>query len=331
MSSFFGKIKEFLNPKDEPEVEKTAGQTEINNNEPAAQPSEKAEQEPVSESPASEKGRVEEPEKSSAEPTATASPEHKAQPESQKQFAKKQQDNVSAPQIRASVIKNIAQMLQPLLGKDDFKGLALYATQHTYAMTLDRKFQEQLRLKLDDLGFSSLSNGKIELFEKEPPADATDVYGNMIFAELLSKESATLQAPRKARISVFRGKGSLRQPEYLLDTETDKKKMYCIGRGDISTKGGLLRENDIIINDNEADPAIADLNKYVSSSHANIEVRDGGFYLRAMPGGLGTNATKYIRDGKLFKIETESMLYPLKDGDIIELGRSVMLKFEILL
>ena len=38
----------------------------------------------------------------------------------------------------------------------------------------------------------------------------------------------------------------------------------------------------------------------------------------------------YIRNGKIFKLETDSMLYPLQDGDIIELGRTVLLKFEVI-
>ena len=354
MSTFFDKIKRFLNPTDEPEVEQTTTKVETPETKieetpvkPAAAPvetpkndvpeptTEQSEPEQVAQPEPSVENRVEETEKNIPEqPTATAETpsEPQPQPAQQSQPAAPKTDEVSAPQIRAEVIKNVAQLLKPLLGKDDFKGIAFYVAKHNYALTLDKEFENLLRIQFDDMGFKSLGNGKIEVFERPSSADAHSVYRDIIFAEIVTKESNIHHAPRKARITIFRGKGSLKQAEYILDTAVDNKKVYCIGRGDISTKGGVFRDNDIVINEAEPNPAIADLNKYVSSSHANIEVYDGGFYLKAMPGGLANgNATKYIRDGKVFKLETDSMSYPLKDGDLIELGRTVLLKFEILM
>lgn len=326
MSNFFDQIKKFLNPKDEPAKQE---QAEQKNELQDAIPRPLAEQvapEQVAEPQDTEKSGVGETEKATAEqPKAEEIPPQAPATEVTKQ------DDVSAPQIRAEVIRNINDLLKPLLGKDDFKGIAFYATQHIYALALDKEFENLLRLEFDNRGFKSLGNGKVEIFEGQPSVDAHKVYGDIVFAEILTKDTPMHMAPRKARITVFHGKGSLKQEEYLLDTAADNKKMYCIGRGDISTKGGVFRENDIIINDVEPNPAIAELNNYVSSSHANIEVRDGGFYIRAMQGGLANgNATKYIRDGKVFKLETDSMSYPLQDGDLIELGRKVYLKFEVI-
>ena len=354
MSNFFDKIKKFLNPTDEPEVEQTTTKVEAPETKivetplkPADTPvetpkndtpeptAEQSEPEQVAKPEPSVENRVEETEKNTPEQpsdTAETPSEPQPQPAQQSQPAAPKTDEVSAPQIRAAVIKNVAQLLKPLLGKDDFKGIAFYVAKHNYALTLDKEFEKLLRIQFDDMGFKSLGNGKIEVFERPSSADAHSVYSDIIFAEIVTKESNIHHAPRKARITIFRGKGSLKQEEYILDTAVDNKKVYCIGRGEISTKGGVFRDNDIVINEAEPDPAIADLNNYVSSSHANIEVHDGGFYLKAMQGGIANgNATKYIRDGKVFKLETDSMSYPLKDGDLIELGRTVLLKFEILM
>ena len=323
MSNFLDQIKKFLNPKDEPAKDNPAEQTNgtpHSSTQPSV-PEQVAQPEPQEGSGVGESENVlpEQPERTTANAAET--------PKSEEQNS----DKVSAPQIRAAVIKNIAALLKPLLGKDDFKGIAFYATQHIYALALDKEFEKLLRLEFDNRGFKSLGNGKVEVFEGQPTDDAHKVYSDIIFAEILTKETPMHTAPRKARITIYHGKGSLKQEEYLLDTAVDNKKTYCIGRGDISTKGGVFRENDIIINDVEPNPAIAELNNYVSSSHANIEVLDGGFYLKAMPGGVSNgNATKYIRDGKVFKLETDSMSYPLHNGDIIELGRKVYLKFEVI-
>jgi len=324
---FLDDIKKFLNPKDEPAKANTAEQTKEQQNDAPQPPTQQPVPEQVVQPEPQEGRRVEEPENVVPEQPEATSADAPETPKSEEQSS----DKVSAPQIRAAVIKNIATLLKPLLGKDDFKGIALYATQTIYAIALDKEFENMLRIEFDNRGFKSLGNGKVEIYESKPSADAHDVYDNIIFAEILTKESITHYAPRKARITIYHGKGSLKQDEYILDTAADNKKKYCIGRGDISTKGGVFRENDIVINDAETNPAIADLNGYVSSSHANIEVLDGGFYLKAMQGGIANgNATKYIRDGKVFKLETDSMSYPLQDGDIIELGRTVLLKFEVI-
>ena len=241
-----------------------------------------------------------------------------------------EQQQESVPQIFDTVISNISKLLQPLQGKDDFKGVAIYATEKKYFVVLDKSFEKKLRLQFDNLGFQSLGNGKLEIYEESPTTEADDVYNNKIFIKIFTQETSTIRN-RKARITVFHGKGSLKQPEYVLDTQANKKTVYNIGRGDLSNKNGVFRENDIIINDTETNTTIANLNSFVSSSHANIEFINGEFLLHAMPSGISNgNATKIIRGDKVNKIETESMLYPLQDGDIIELGRSVYLKFEIL-
>lgn len=240
----------------------------------------------------------------------------------------------SAPEIRATVVQNTNKLLKNLLGKDDFTGTVFYVESSSLNLILDKTFEDQLRLMFDNSGFNSLANGTLKIYSnKKAEPTATDVYMNKVFVELLTAKTSVDVPSQKAKVSVAYNKGSLKQAEYLIDTAAGGKTVYKIGRGDFSTKNGVPRQNDIVINDAEPDAALADLNKYVSSSHANIELTNGNFYLHAMISGIsGGNATKIIREGSPnpIKLETDKTLYPLKNGDIIELGRSVMLKFEIL-
>ncbi len=246
------------------------------------------------------------------------------------------QDNKddSAPEIRASVVDNTRQMLKNLLGKDDFTGAVFYVDRSSLGLVLDKTFENQLRLMFENSGFSSLANGTLKIVSnKKAEPNAADVYKQKIFVELLTAKTTADVPSQKAKISVAFNHGSLKQSEYLIDPVSDGKTVYKIGRGEFTTKNGVPRQNDIVINDDEPNTTLANLNNYVSSSHANIELTNGRFYLHAMISGFSSgNATKIIREGtpNPIKIETDKTLYPLQNGDIIELGRSVMLKFEIL-
>lgn len=314
MSSFFEKIVNFFNPKDEPANPVKAPEQPAKNEQPEPEP------QPQNRAEAAAETEPTKAQENDTQETATA--------ENPKN-GNTADDTVSAPQVRAAVIANISAMLKPLFGKDDFKGIVLF-TDGIIANLLTDDFKNQLRIKFDDSGFKSLGNGIIDISVKEPSAKAVDVYNGKVFAEILTEVATNVQSDVKARITIAHNRGSMKQSEYLLDTEKDGKTVYRIGRGEITTKYGIYRENDIVINDAETDPA-ADLNVCVSSSHANIEINNGKFFLRAMPGGItNNNATKIIRGEKINKLASDSMLVPLEDGDIIELGRTVMLKFEII-
>ena len=84
--------------------------------------------------------------------TLSQTPSEQSQPEQQQE---------SVPQIFDTVINNISKLLQPLQGKDDFKGVAIYATEKKYFVVLDKSFEKKLRLQFDNLGFQSLGNGKL--------------------------------------------------------------------------------------------------------------------------------------------------------------------------
>ena len=133
----------------------------------------------------------------------------------------------------------------------------------------------------------------------------------------------------KARISVVKGYGSLKTKSIVLDSS--KKNRYLIGRGEISHKDGFHRVNDIIIDDACEDERMQQLNNHVSSSHADIVVHNGRYHLKAMPSGCrasGGSATMIIRDRQKIELKDVNMMYQLKSGDIIELGKSVLLEFK---
>ena len=135
---------------------------------------------------------------------------------------------------------------------------------------------------------------------------------------------------KRANISVFGGKGSLLQEQYELSSETlekERRKYYNIGRGEYpDIEGGSYRQNHIAIDDNNN----LEINKYVSRAHARIGYAENiGFYLQVEYGGsrLSGNRTRIFREEDKIEVENVEVKEPLHDGDLIELGKAVVLRF----
>ena len=60
--------------------------------------------------------------------------------------------------------------------------------------------------------------------------------------------------------------------------------------------------------------------------------REGRYYLQVLPSGsiTGNNSTRIIRDQRPIPVEQPGIDYPLLDGDLIELGGTVLLEFKSL-
>lgn len=126
------------------------------------------------------------------------------------------------------------------------------------------------------------------------------------------------------------GTGSLREQVYTLDSSA--KECYHIGRGAMAKNAGLFRKNDIIINETDSDATISHSNQCVSSVQADIIFRKGCFWLKACPGGCrasGGTSTKIYHGETVLELHDVNTLFPLADGDMIELGKSVMLHFSL--
>lgn len=135
---------------------------------------------------------------------------------------------------------------------------------------------------------------------------------------------------KKACISIFGNKGSLLQEQYELSSEVlekEHRKYYNIGRGEFpDMEGGSYRQNHIAIDDKNN----LEVNRYVSRSHARIGYSENiGFYLQVEMGGsrLSGNRTRIFRGEDKIEVENVEVKEPLHDGDLIELGKAVVLKF----
>ena len=136
---------------------------------------------------------------------------------------------------------------------------------------------------------------------------------------------------KKAMISVVGDRGKLLQEQYALSSEAlaqDKKKHYNIGRGACPMlDSGIYRQNDIAIDDVNCQ----ELNRCVSRAHAHIGFSElVGFYLQVEIGGsrLSGSRTRIFRGEEKIEVENPHVKEPLHDGDLIELGKAVLLKYD---
>jgi hypothetical protein len=135
---------------------------------------------------------------------------------------------------------------------------------------------------------------------------------------------------KRARISIFGGRGSLIQDPCELSSEMLEKegvKCFNIGRGAFPDVGaGAYRQNHIAVDDKNN----LETNRYVSRAHAHIGFSEIiGFYLQVEYGGsrLSGNRTRIFRGEEKIEVENVVVKEPLQNGDLIELGKAVVLQF----
>lgn len=204
---------------------------------------------------------------------------------------------------------------------------------------IGKRFEDDLRRELtnaflDKIGSKSL---QIVLQPKSETEGCLSLIDNQVYYKWgktdLSQEETSKESPYKrvvASISIVEGTGSMIKPKYILDS--DNKKTYHIGRGVTSRKGGKYRVNDIVIKDKEADQELGQNNGHVSGTHADIVFKNNKFYLKAAIGGcraIGGSPTKIVRNETEIELRDMALLYPLEDGDMIELGKNVLLAYSL--
>lgn len=209
-------------------------------------------------------------------------------------------------------------------------------TQYDWA---GNQFEEELKRELANAFLSSIGSSSlcVELKPKSEIIDCLCLIENKVyykwgkFNNLTETSHPNEQYKRIiASISIFDGNGSLLEDSYILDS--DSKTTYHIGRGKSSRKEGKYRINDIVINDNEVNQELRNLNLHVSSAHADIVFKNGNYYLRAAVGGcraLGGSPTKIVRNENVIEVRDTTLLYLLENGDILELGKNVLLLFSL--
>lgn len=229
--------------------------------------------------------------------------------------------------------------LAPFTGDDAMTGLTIWIDDQIVHIVESERFLTSLKAAFDSMRLRSLGSGEIKVVhgapgpedEASPLSKGSLIPPGKIWFRLHRKGLSAVKST-KAAVSVYQGIGSLKEKEYLLDAQD--KTVYRIGRGAVSRKpGAAYRVNDIIIEENNPNTAVQKLNDYVSSSQADILLEDGAFFLRATPSGSrmsGGSPTKIIRDGNPIELRDPLSSYRLKDGDLIELGKSVLLLFRII-
>ena len=263
------------------------------------------------------------------------------EPKKKEQF----DDNTDASSIsdigilEESVKELVLDSVAPFTGNDDFIGMSLWINDQMYHVISRDQFIKGLKASFDSMHLYSLGSGDISIIHGEPsPQDEASpltkkgvIPSEKIWIRLFER-GKTDAKHAKAMLTIFQGLGSCKENEYILSTED--KSVYRIGRGPISRKpGSVYRVNDIIVEENNPNPGIQKLNNFVSSSQADIILDNGFFYLKAMPSGCrasGGSPTKIIRDQQPIELRDSVSSYKLRDGDIIELGKSVLLLFKII-
>jgi hypothetical protein len=155
--------------------------------------------------------------------------------------------------------------------------------------------------------------------------DILDVYLQEELAPVPEKKVA-----KKAVVSVFGGKGDLLRNEYELSSEElekDGRDFYNIGRGEFPDVEGGYRQNHIAVDDVKN----PEVNGHVSRTHARIGYSEAiGFYLQVEYGGsrLSGNRTRIFRGEEKLDVVSVEVKEPLHHGDLIELGKAVVLQFK---
>lgn len=151
--------------------------------------------------------------------------------------------------------------------------------------------------------------------------------------QVVSTEPISDTKQCKARITVFGNAGSLIEEQYILSSEDMKKKnitAYNIGSGQHPETQNGYRENHIAIDDNPLSPKV-EKNKYVSRMHAHIGFSEMfGYYLQVERDGtrLMGKRTRIFRGEEKIECDNPLAKIPLQTGDLIELGKAVVLKYE---
>ena len=239
-------------------------------------------------------------------------------------------------ELEVTIADCLVKQMGKYVGGSGYPDLTVWIDDPVAAQLTDGEFVEFLRKRL-------LHNGCRPQNPKAPLVVRAGAPAAGVAAETLTKkgklnpgkvfvtfrQEETVSAD-KAVLSICRGKGSLADSSYILDPSV--KTRYRIGRGEDSSRPEYsFRVNDIIIKTDDPEERVQNLNDHVSSAHADLVYQDGRFYLQVLPPGcaVGGNITRIVRDQKPFELDNPSISYPLADGDLIELGGTVLLEFKL--
>lgn len=174
----------------------------------------------------------------------------------------------------------------------------------------------------------TMKRGRPEKRDSCKPVSVKDLPFAVWLQELNKGQNPSVAT--KAMVSIVGDKGKLLQEQYELSSEAlakQKRKYYNIGRGACPVlDNGMYRQNDIVVDEANC----LELNRCVSRAHARIGFSElVGFYLQVEMGGsrLSGSRTRIFRGEEKIEVENTQVKEPLQDGDLIELGKAVVLKY----
>lgn len=153
-----------------------------------------------------------------------------------------------------------------------------------------------------------------------------------VYLQISENIPAVQKAPQRASISIYGSAGSLLKEQYTLSSDEMKEEnisAYNIGAGEFPQIPSGYRHNHIAIDDNSQSPMI-EKNKYVSRKHAHIGFSESiGFYLQVELDGtrLLGKRTRIFRGEQVIECDNPQAKIPLQNGDLLELGKAVVLKY----
>lgn len=247
-------------------------------------------------------------------------------------------NNKTGIDVRLQLIADIIEALKGLRHiETSCQALQLYVFRPADELAVigaleSKDFETELRRRMKDAGIELGDNCvfRYELVQEEPVQPAVKI-SEGFWIELMYRSSIV-----KAGAKITAERGQLAVAEVILEKGNLH---YNIGRGVSPVlDNGNLHNNEIAVAD-DSFPGITEenirINRYVSRRHAYIRFHpQDGFVLKVYDGGTQArgNRTRIIRKNQAEPIDASNVYlhYPLEDGDKIELGKSVLLKFELL-
>ncbi len=236
---------------------------------------------------------------------------------------------INIEKTKDQIISSILKILNPYRGFDDFSGCSLWVSDAIFSIVDSEDFRDRLKVAFDNNYFESLGGGTIDVRQGWPDEGKTAVTKLPNYEIWINWQKRTEIRYKEARITIVEGTGSMAEMEYIINGD---KSIYHIGRGKLDRRDNQYRLNDIVIRTDDPDADIQSNNNYVSQSQADIVFEEGAFYLKACRRGCrtyGGSPTKLIHNQDIIELRNTEALYPLYDGDMIELGKRVVLLFNL--
>ena len=214
------------------------------------------------------------------------------------------------------IATTVTRLAQEAAGSRHLTGTRLVTTDARFAALLDDDFTQRLRGDFDNALLPQLGAAPVTvtLASAIPPQAA------MVLPPRLGVVLESDDVPQEGTALLC----LLHDGEPVASCKLDAavKSVYHVGRGPRSSYHPHI-VNDLALPQHEVN---------VSSEQAIVKIEHGRCYLQALRGGcrpLGGSATKVLHRGDEAPVELRDVhtLHELRDGDLIELGGTTLLRF----